>query len=185
MMKRAFAWFLVAAGLSACSAGDGASSVDESASPSASDAPASDAVAPGERDVAPVARYRFVDTSDGMTVEATSDARVSTFSCPTRTCAGLCDECAAQACRSAGELSGACEFLVASCKDTCACDAPNGNCGFPVCSFDSMICYVGGDTAAPGTGAPGGSPSDPTDPSPFGPAGRPSESGSNASSPDF
>jgi hypothetical protein len=109
---------------------------------------------------------------------------VTTFSCPTRSCAGLCDECAAQACRSAGELSGACQFLVTSCNDTCTCDAPNANCGFPVCAVDSMICYVGGDTSAPG-GAPGGGPSDPTDPSPFGPAGRPSESSSNAAQPNF
>jgi hypothetical protein len=180
MAKRALAWFLVAAGLGACSAGEEASPADES-NPSSSDvAPSSDEVAPAERDVAPVARYRFVDTSDGMTVEASTDTQVSTFSCPTRTCAGLCDECAAQACRSAGELSGACEFLVASCNDSCTCESPNGNCGFPVCALNSMICYVGDDTSAPGFG-----PNDPTDPSPFGPAGRPSESSSNAASPNF
>jgi hypothetical protein len=175
MAKRALAWFLVGVGLSACSAGDEASPPGESSAPSADAVPSSDEVTPAERDVTPVARYRFVDTSDGMTVEATTDSQVSTFSCPTRSCAGLCDECAAQACRSSGELSGACQFLVTSCNDTCTCDSPNGNCGFPVCAVDSMICYVAADTAP--NGAPG-APSDPTGPSPFGPAGRPSESSS-------
>lgn len=173
MAKRVFAGFLVAVGFLACSAGEEASPADES-SPSPDAVQPADEVAPEERDVAPVARYRFVDTSDGMTVEAATDTQVTTFSCPTRTCAGLCDECAARACRSAGELSGACQFLVTSCNDSCTCESPNGNCGVPVCAMDSMICRVGDDTS------PSLSPSGPTDPSPFGPAGRPSESSSNA-----
>jgi hypothetical protein len=141
------------------------------------EASSSDGVAATERDVAPVARYRFVDTSEGMTVEATTEARVTTFSCPTRTCRGMCDECAVQACRAAGELSQACEFLATSCNDTCSCDIGE-NCGFPVCALDRMICYVG-DEAAPFSANP------PGDPNPFGPAGRPSESSSNAARPSF
>jgi hypothetical protein len=178
MAKRMLAGFLVAVGLVACSAGEEASPVDEP-SPSADAVPPADEVTPEERDVAPVARYRFVDTSDGMTVEAATDTQVTTFSCPTRTCAGLCDECAARACLSAGELSGACQFLVTSCNDTCTCESPNGNCGLPVCASDSKICYVA-DEASLSRG-----PSDPTDPSPFGPAGRPSESSSNAARPNL
>lgn len=178
MAKRMFAGFLVAVGLLACSAGEEASPVDESSPPTDAVPPANE-VLPEERDVAPVARYRFVDTSDGMSLEAVTDTQVASFSCPTRTCTGLCDECAARACRSAGELSEACQFLVTRCNDTCTCESPNGNCGLPVCASDSKICYVGDDTSL------GSSPSDPNDPSPFGPAGRPSESSSNAARPNF
>lgn len=171
MAKRASAGFLVAVGLWACGAGDEAAPRERAATPAS---PSSDEVAPGERDVAPLARYRFVDTSEGMTVEATTDEQVATFSCPTRTCGGMCDECAARACSAAGELAGACQFLVDSCNDTCRCESPGGNCGFPVCAADRMICYVSDEVSAPELG-----PNGPTDPSPFGPAGRPSESGSS------
>jgi hypothetical protein len=177
MAKRALAWFLVAAGLSACSAGSGGDEPSAAVEPS-STAPV-DEVAPSERDVAPVARYQFVDTTEGMAVESVSDTQVTTFICPTRSCTGLCDECAAEACRLSGELAEACQFLRTSCLDSCVCNSPQGNCGFPVCSFDSMICYVGDDTA------PQLSPSDPGDPNPFGPAGRPGQSSSNAARPDF
>jgi hypothetical protein len=174
MAKRVLA-FLVAVGLSACSAGSGG---DEPAAAEPSSTPPVDEVAPSERDVAPVARYQFVDTAEGMAVESVSDTQVTTFICPTRTCTGLCDECAAEACRLSGELAEACQFLRTSCLDSCSCNTPQGNCGFPVCSFDSMVCYVDDTT-------PQLSPSEPTDPNPFGPAGRPGESSSNAARPDF
>jgi hypothetical protein len=178
MTKQAL--FLVAAGLWACGgAGEAPAGEEDSTVSSTAPAPSSGDVAPGEGDVAPVARYRFVDTTDGMTVEATSDDQVTTFSCPTRTCGGMCDECAARACSAAGELSEACQFLVTSCNDTCRCESPGGNCGFPVCAADRMICYVD-DTSTLDLG-----PNGPTDPSPFGPAARPSESGSNLSRPNL
>jgi hypothetical protein len=177
MAKRALGWCLVAAGLWACGAGsEGAPPSDSSAD----EASNSDGVAPAERDVAPVARFQFVDTADGMAVEVASETEVTTFMCPTRTCAGLCDECAAQACRLVGELSEACQFLTTSCNQECNCQSGGANCGFPVCAFDRMICYVGEETSLPGA-----SPTDPTDPSPFGPAGRPSESSSNVSRPAY
>jgi hypothetical protein len=177
MAKRALAGLLVVAGLWACSAGNEAAPDEPSTTPAS---PSSGDVAPGERDVAPLARYRFVDTPEGMTVEASTDAQVTTFSCPTRTCAGMCDECAARACSAAGELSEACQFLVNSCNDDCRCESPGGNCGFPVCAANRMICYVGDDTSAPELG-----PNGPADPSPFAAEGRPSESGSNVSRPGF
>jgi hypothetical protein len=68
MTKRPLAWFLVAAGLWACGASDEAAPGGHASTPAA---PAADEVAPNERDVAPVARYRFVDTSDGWRPPAT------------------------------------------------------------------------------------------------------------------
>ncbi|HTV20707.1 MAG TPA: hypothetical protein VMG12_18615 [Polyangiaceae bacterium] len=175
MAKRAFVGWVVSMGLWACGAADDAPSDAAPASP----APGS--AAPGGRDVTPVARYQFVSTPEGMAVEAVSERQVQTFSCPSRTCAGLCDECAARACRAAGELSGACRLVVSSCNDSCSCPGGtegSGSCGFPVCSVDRMVCLVGD-----ATDGLGGGPSAPGDPSPIDFAGRPSESSSNTSRP--
>jgi hypothetical protein len=119
-----------------------------------------------------------MDTADGMAIEAASAERSTLFLCPQRSCNGMCDECAAEACRASGESAEACQFLVSSCADTCNCTSGGPGCGFPVCALDRMICYVGDETSAPGS-----SPSEPGDPSPFDAAGRPSESGSNTSRP--
>lgn len=167
MTMRAFGWCLVGVGLWACGAGGDA----PPAAPEASE-PGSNEAAPPEADVASVARYRFVDTEEGMTVEAVSETQVLTFSCPQRSCGSMCSDCALQACRQSGELEAVCDGLLERCVDTCDCNgAPS--CGFPVCAFDRMICYVDEQTTLPGA-----APSDPTDPGFFGPAGRPSEASS-------
>lgn len=177
MARRAVGGLMALLGLWACGSGDGSDS-DAAREAGATSAPGE---AASEQDVAPVARYQFVSTPDGMAVEALTDTQVQTFSCPTRTCAGLCDECAARACRSAGELGGACDLLVASCNDSCNCQGglENGSasCGFPVCTVDRMLCYVDDDAHKPG-----GAPSGPGDPAPFDSAARPS---SNISRPAF
>jgi hypothetical protein len=91
--------------------------------------------------------YRFVETSDGMTVEAISADEVQTSSCAGRSCTGLCNECAASACRSSGGLAGACRDLVAQCNDSCKC-ADGSNCGLPVCGTNLggiNICMIGNE----------------------------------------
>jgi hypothetical protein len=124
-----------------------------------------------------------------MTVEATSADQVLTQSCPTRTCAGLCDECAATACLAAGELAAACERLVANCSDSCSCGpgaGQVGNCGFPVCTTDRNLCYIGDGlpAALPVDPSPDPDPENPViRPSGESPSGSPSSSGSNAAQP--
>lgn len=149
------------AGLWACGAGGDAEPAEGSGAE------------PGEREVAPEARYQFVPTPEGMVIEAVSEGAVQSFSCPTRTCAGLCDECAARACEAAGELGEACAALVSNCNETCRCGGPEQDvpsCGFPVCAVDRMICYVGEEgSPGPGSGAPGG-PAQDEPGSPFGPS---------------
>jgi hypothetical protein len=167
---------MVAAGLWACGAGDPADANPGNGEASPTDGQPSDEVVPAERDVAPVARFRFIDTAEGMAVEAASEERSMLFLCPQRSCNGMCDECAAEACRASGESAEACQFLVSSCADTCNCASGEPGCGFPVCAFDRMICYVEDETLAP---------NDPGDPNPFDSAGRPSESSSNTSRPAY
>jgi hypothetical protein len=125
----------------------------------------------------PAVRYQFVGTPEGMTVEAVSGTEVQTFSCPTRSCAGFCDECAARACAASGELAGACAQLVRDCSDTCSCNGEQGgisSCGFPVCALNRNLCYIGDSGSL---SVPGPQP----DPNPLDPASRPSNpAGSDA-----
>jgi hypothetical protein len=170
--------------LSACSsggedaAGDGASV--QPGQPTPGQAPAVDVDA--ESAPAPFGRYQFVDTPEGMTVEALRADGVLTLSCPARSCAGLCDECAAAACRAAGDLEAACALLAASCSERCNCESGGPGCGFPVCAYDRQLCYIGDgeplEAAVPGTspGAPG------PDPSPEA-ASRPAGSGASTPAP--
>jgi hypothetical protein len=172
---------VLAAGVLACSSGGGESApateapevVDREIDP--------DSAPPDTREV----NYQFVDTPDGMTVEAISGDQVQSLSCPTRTCAGLCDECAAAACRAVGELAAACDRLTADCSSSCTCsgvgsDGPS-SCGFPVCATNRNLCYVGNDE-----GSTPGLPSGPApDPAPESPTTRPSgapEAGSSSAS---
>jgi hypothetical protein len=126
---------------------------------------------------APLGRYQFVDTPDGMTVEVIRADAVSTLSCPVRSCAGLCDECAAAACRSAGELEVACTALVASCSESCNCGSGGLGCGFPVCAYDRQLCYIGGENQ--GAGPRGPEP----DPSPEAGGANPGSGGASDPSP--
>ena len=157
----------LALALGACSGGD------DTATSGASGAAPADPAALGEREVLPEAQYQFVPTPDGMVLEAVSEEGVQSFSCPTRNCAGLCDECAARACRAAGELGEACAALVTSCNTSCRCGGEQsgaGSCGFPVCAADRMICYVGDEEPpAFGPDAPG-EPGQVEPANPFGPA---------------
>jgi hypothetical protein len=181
----------LAVGLWACGAGndDAGNERDGSAEPGANGAVAPSDTPAAEVDVAPegaaATRYQFVETPGGMTVEAIRADGVQTTSCPTRTCAGMCDECALAACRAAGELEGVCGALLATCESSCTCQSGSGAfaCGFPVCSQNRWVCYLGdGQLPAEIPGDPAGP--DPT-PEPF--AGQPSSasgpSGSGASTP--
>jgi hypothetical protein len=127
----------------------------------------------------PAVRYQFVGTPEGMTVEAVSGTEVQTFSCPTRSCAGFCDECAARACAASGELAGICAQLVRDCSDTCSCNRqPEGiaSCGFPVCALNRNLCYIE-NSAEPSTpDAPSGPQ---PDPNPLDPSTRPSDAAGN------
>jgi hypothetical protein len=163
----------------ACSSGGGTAQPDSEAGSNgeiepSSEANATDTVAPD-----PAVRYQFVGTPEGMTVEAVSATEVQTFSCPTRSCAGFCDECAARACAASGELSGVCAQLVRDCSDTCSCNQEPGaisSCGFPVCALNRNLCYIGESDQL---SVPGPQP----DPSPLNPASRPSNpAGSDAPS---
>jgi hypothetical protein len=129
-------------------------------------------------------QYQFVDTSSGMTIEAVSGDQVQTLSCPTRTCAGYCDECAARACEASGELAEACQRLVNDCSQSCTCNNSGAgqpsNCGFPVCATNRNLCYIG---AADPSGVDLPLPSDPApDPAsrPSSANGASSNAGSNA-----
>jgi hypothetical protein len=127
-------------------------------------------------------RYQFVETPEGMAVETFRAGSVQTVSCPVRSCAGLCDECAAAACRAAGELEAACNALVSSCAETCNCGSGGLGCGFPVCAFDRQICYLEGEGLS--AAVPGGRPGDPgPDPAPLDPASSPSGSGASQPAP--
>jgi len=177
MATRAWGWWAVSLGLWACGAGDEAPS--ESAPASAP----GDQATPLESDVAPVSRYQFVSTPDGMAVEAVSEDQVQTFSCRTNTCASLCDECAARACQAAGSRSDTCASVVSNCNDSCSCQGRAGStpgCGFPVCALDRMICYVGDEADEPRL-----DPSAPIGPSPVEPAGRPGEASADQQRPTF
>jgi hypothetical protein len=178
-MKLSAFGVVVAGWLAACSSGDeGSSSSDDGASQSSSSAPASGSGArePVELDV------RFVETPGGMTVEAISEREVQTFSCATRSCAGLCDECAAGACRDSGGLAGACRDLVAQCKNTCTCAGGGSDtgrdCGLPVCGTSLggiNVCMIGNEPAdATRTPVP--------DVTPLDPAARPAGSSTPSSS---
>ena len=129
-------------GLGACSSGGGESNGAEPEPGPAEQAPRRVSGADGDDEV----QYQLVETADGMTVEAVTSSQVQSFSCPTRSCQGVCDECAARACQAAGELSAACEGLVRSCNESCSCGGPAfsaANCGFPVCTTNRNLCYVG------------------------------------------
>ena len=131
----------------------------------------------------PFGRYQFVETDEGMTIEAQGANSVQTFSCPVRSCPGLCDECAAAACRAAGELESACAALVATCSDACNCGPGSMGCGFPVYAFDSRICYIGdGQLTAPAPESPQDGPQGPA-PDPQPEAARPESGSNNASLP--
>jgi hypothetical protein len=164
-------------GLVACSSGSGGAS--EEAAPEA--APPVDVDAPAEGAADAPGRYQFVETPGGMTVESIRADGVQTLTCPTRSCLGLCDECAAAACRAAGELEAVCSGLVRSCTEACNCDSGGQRCGFPVCAYDRQLCYIGDDV--PESELPGVDPNDPL-PDPAPEAGLPSgSSGSGASQP--
>jgi hypothetical protein len=172
---------LLAIGLVACSSGGGESTPSADARFAGPEVIAPEGTPADSREV----NYQFVGTADGMTVEAISGDQVQTLSCPTRTCAGLCDECAAAACRAVGELAAACERLTADCSRSCACSGVGSdglNCGFPVCATNRNLCYIGEGEAAQ-SGFPGGPV---TDPSPEeSPTSRPSsasEAGSSSGS---
>jgi hypothetical protein len=196
MLKRAIGWVVLGLGgfSLACGSGEGSSQTESEASAEPTRVePASvpEANVP-EASVPDAVRYQFVGTAEGMTVEAVSKAEVQTFSCPTPTCAGLCDECAARACEASGELAGACAALVRNCTDTCTCNqGPGsgiGSCGFPVCAQNRNLCYYdGADEVLPG-GVPGG-PGPRPDPDPrIRPSSDPSSStpssaGANAAQP--
>ncbi len=164
MRKSAFAAVVVAVWLAACSSGgEGSSGADDGPSPA--DAPESTEAGrePVDLDV------QFVNTPGGMTVETISEREVQTFSCATSSCAGMCDECAAAACRDSGGLAGACRDLVALCKNTCTCAGGGGDtgrdCGLPVCGVDLggiNVCMVSNDPADPAsTPVPDAAPLDP------------------------
>jgi hypothetical protein len=172
-------------GLSACGSDAGGEGAPAEGAP---------AQEPSTVDVAPAAgapvsssRYQFVETPEGMTVEAFGSSSVQTLSCGVRSCLGLCDECALAACRAAGDLESVCAALVASCSETCNCDSGGPNCGFPVCAFDRQLCYIGEGFAgaSPGDGPAGDGPSGPNpDPSPeVDPASNPSGSGASQPAP--
>lgn len=129
----------------------------------------------------PFGRYQFVETEAGMAVEAVGAGSVQTFTCPVRSCPGLCDECAAAACRAAGELESACAALVATCSEACNCGPGSMGCGFPVCAFDSRVCYIGdGQVPDPGPEDPQDGPQGPA-PDPQPEAARPESASNNAS----
>jgi hypothetical protein len=177
---------LLAMGLVACSSGGGESTPSADARFADPEVVAPEAIPPeGAPADSGEVNYQFVGTADGMTVEAISGDQVQTLSCPTRTCAGLCDECAAAACRAVGELAAACERLTADCSRSCTCSGVGSdglNCGFPVCATNRNLCYIDAGEAAE-SGFPGGPV---TDPSPEeSPTSRPSsasEAGSSSGS---
>jgi hypothetical protein len=148
-----------------CSAGGAAEPASEGspAEPSRADEPLDPSRAePDSNDVV----YQFVDTPNGMTVEATSGGAVQTQSCPNRTCAGFCDECAVRACLALGQLTGACERLVGDCNRACTCggiEVNGSNCGFPVCTTNRNLCYIG-DGSSQARLPPAGPEPDPGDP---------------------
>lgn len=171
MARRMIPGFLFLLGVFGCSSGGGAE-------PSTRERDANEPV-PAADEAPETVRYQFVETPGGMAVEAVSESEVLTFSCPTRTCAGLCDECAAAACRASEAFGAACEALVAQCNEGCNCGAPDGpgfGCGFPVCVYDARICYVGDDESPLDPSEPPRAPGDPApDPGSAAPAGRPSD----------
>lgn len=173
MRKSAFATIVMTVWLGACgSGGEGASDGD---APAPADTPGSTEGArePVDLDV------QFVDTPGGMTVEAISEREVQTFSCANASCAGMCDECAATACRASGGLAGACRDLVAQCKNSCTCPGSETGrgCGLPVCGVNLggiNVCMIG-DDAVDGASTPV------PDATPLDPAARPA-SAANPSS---
>jgi len=185
MLRQAIGW-VVLVGLSvACGSGGGTAQPDSEAGSNGEIEPSSEANATDTVAPEPAVRYQFVGTPEGMTVEAVSGTEVQTFSCPTRSCAGFCDECAARACSASGELGGVCAQLVRDCSDTCSCNGEPGgisSCGFPVCALNRNLCYIenSDDLSSPGT------PSGPQpDPNPLNPASRPpNAAGSDAPSSD-
>lgn len=108
---------------------------------------------------APLGRYQFVETPDGMVVETIGAGSVLAVSCPVRSCRGLCDECAAAACRAAGGLEAACAALSSSCLEACDCGSGARGCGFPVCAYDRQVCYLAPE--GPGYLGPEGPAPDP------------------------
>jgi hypothetical protein len=187
MVKRAAGWIFLAGWLVACGSGSGgpeARNRDSAADPGGESpdvAPARDVRGADGIEV----QYQFVDTPGGMTIEAVSDSQVQSLSCPTRTCAGYCDECAARACQAAGELAAACAQLVSDCSDSCSCASNGGegqpqSCGFPVCATNRNLCYIGNDD--PSKLDPTPFPEPAPDPDPTTPASRPSSASSAPSS---
>jgi hypothetical protein len=191
MPRSAVGWIFLAGWLVACSSGGGSDGGKEGSAAADPSREASD-VDPA-RDVRGAdgveVRYQFVDTPGGMTIEAVSDGEVQSLSCPTRTCAGYCDECAARACQAAGELAEACVRLVRDCSDSCTCAAidgegPGNSCGFPVCTTNRNLCYIGsGDPSTSDPTLPPDPAPDPApDTDPTTPASRPSSASSSSPS---
>jgi hypothetical protein len=197
--RRGWSWawaVCAAASVWACSSG-GSSEPGESAPGSDPSSASSDVtpadVAPGEtRDVRGadgLVDYQLVETADGISMEAVTPTQVQTVSCPSRSCRGICDECAVRACAAAGELGEACERLARECNDTCTCDGAglNNNCGFPVCALNRNLCYVDPNqplSPPPDDPAPGpGDPSPISNPSGPSNAGTPAPNGSGAANP--
>jgi hypothetical protein len=167
----------VALGLGAvgCSSGDSSPPArpDDVNEPAQTDVDPSTAPAP--EDIS----YHFTETPDGMTVSAISGDQVQTLSCPVGTCAGMCSDCAAAACRLMGGADALCSRLSQDCDSSCSCEF--GRCGFPVCETNPRICYEGPE-------APGASPSEPApepepDPNPFDSAPSDGSSSNNAATP--
>lgn len=187
---RSWAWAVCAAAVWACGSGASGSGESEPANASESDV---DGAPESTRDVrgADGVTYQMVETADGVTMEAVTSSEVQSVSCPTRTCAGLCDECALRACQAAGELAAACERLVSDCNGACTCDVQGfgaGSCGLPVCATNRNLCYI-----EPGVDPRLPTPVDPEpDPSPVSPidgasnpsnAGTPAPNGAGAAQP--